>query len=141
MLQSHGYQWEEIAVIHRDLKFLREMASHLRAQGVPAQVVKGANINLASPDVKLLTLHSSKGLEFSVVFVAGVERLQPRPGLTGEELALEIAKERRLLYVGMTRARERLYIMHAGPLPVWVAAALAMVEQGAGPGTRKGGGN
>ncbi|MDY7075970.1 MAG: 3'-5' exonuclease [Chloroflexota bacterium] len=127
-LSASGYEWDEIAVIHRDSKFLRDLASHLWTQQVPAQVVKGINIDLASPDVKLLTLHSSKGLEFSAVFVAGVDRLQPRPGLTGEELALAVAAERRLLYVGMTRSRERLFIMHAGPLPVWVAAALAMVE-------------
>jgi len=128
-LSASGYEWDEIAIIHRDSKFLRDLASHLQTQGVPNQVVKGINIDLASPDVKLLTLHSSKGLEFSIVFIAGVDRLQPRPGLTGEELALAVAAERRLLYVGMTRSRERLYIMHVGPLPVWVAAALAMVER------------
>ena len=128
-LSTSGYEWDEIAVIHRNSKFLRDLASYLRTQGVPNQVVKGINIDLASPDVKLLTLHSSKGLEFSIVFIAGVDRLQPRPGLTGEELALAVAAERRLLYVGMTRARERLFIMHAGPLPIWVAAALAMVER------------
>jgi len=133
-LKTSGYHWDEIAIIHRDSRFLRDLASHLRAQQIPAQVVKGININLALPDVKLLTLHSSKGLEFSVVFVAGVDRLQPRPGLTAEELALAVTEERRLLYVGMTRARERLYIMHAGPLPVWVAAALAMVEHDAKAG-------
>ena len=127
-LRSSGYEWDEVAVIHRDLKFLRDLASSFQAHGIPAQVVKGIDINLASPDVKLLTLHSSKGLEFSVVFVAGVDRLQPRPGLTGEELTLAIAEERRLLYVGMTRARERLYITHAGPMPVWVAAALAIMD-------------
>lgn len=127
-LKMSGYEWDEIAVIHRDLKFLHNLASPLRVQGVPTQVIKGIDIDLATPDVKLLTLHSSKGLEFSAVFVAGVDRLQPRPGLTGEELALAVAAERRLLYVGMTRARERLFILHAGPLPVWVVAALAMVE-------------
>ena len=128
-LSTAGYEWDEIAVIHRDSKFLHNLASRLRVQAVPAQVVRGININLASSDVKLLTLHSSKGLEFSVVFVAGVDRLQPRPGLTAEELALAIAEERRLLYVGMTRARERLYITHTGPLPIWAATALAVAER------------
>jgi DNA helicase-2/ATP-dependent DNA helicase PcrA len=90
--------------------------------------VKGRDINLDAADVKLLTLHSSKGLEFSVVFLVGVDRLQPHPGLSGEDLASAIAEERRLLYVGMTRARDRLYITHTGPLPVWAAAALAMTE-------------
>lgn len=127
-LKASGYEWDEIAVIHRDYKSLGSLAARFRQRGIPVQVVKGINIDLAAPDVKLLTLHSSKGLEFSVVFVAGVERLQPRPGLTGEELAAAIANERRLVYVGATRARERLYITHAGPVPTWAAAALAMAE-------------
>jgi superfamily I DNA/RNA helicase len=129
-LVEAGYTWEEIAVIHREYAFLSDLASHLRSREIPVQVVRGTNINLASPDVKLLTLHSSKGLEFSVVFVAGVERLQPRPGLTGEELRSAMAEQRRLLYVGMTRARERLHIMHAGPLPMWVKSVLTGVEDG-----------
>src|SRR6185295_17897220 len=58
-----------------------------------------------SPRVTLMTLHSSKGLEFPVVFVAGLEE-----GMLPHALALEddpvagAEEERRLLYVGMTRA-------------------------------------
>ena len=128
-LRESGYGWDEIAVIHRDYRSLNNVATQFRQRGIPVQVVKGLNINLAAPNVKLLTLHSSKGLEFSVVFVAGVERLQPRPGLSSEELAQAVAEERRLLYVGLTRARERLYITHAGPVPTWTVAALAMADK------------
>lgn len=59
-----------------------------------------------------MTLHSAKGLEFPVVFMTGMEEgLFPhsRSGDLGEELA----EERRLCYVGMTRAMERLYLSHA----------------------------
>jgi len=68
----------------------------------------------SSPRVTLMTLHSSKGLEFPVVFIAGLEE-----GLLPHVLALEddsergAEEERRLLYVGITRAMDELMLTHA----------------------------
>ncbi len=60
--------------------------------------------------VTLLTLHASKGLEFPVVFIAGVEEdLIPYKHGEGE---IQESEERRLFYVGMTRAKEKLYLLH-----------------------------
>jgi DNA helicase-2/ATP-dependent DNA helicase PcrA len=61
--------------------------------------------------VNLLTLHSTKGLEFSRVYVVGVED-QQLPGWRAiqEDLEDEIQEGRRLLYVGMTRAKDRLVL-------------------------------
>ncbi len=65
----------------------------------------------ASGAITLITLHQVKGLEFPVVFVTGVEEgLLPHVRSLDSEASLE--EERRLLYVGMTRARERLYLSH-----------------------------
>jgi len=64
--------------------------------------------------VNLLTLHAAKGLEFPVVFLVGCEDgLLPLrwPGSTTADD--EIAEERRLFFVGLTRAQDRLYVTHA----------------------------
>jgi len=66
----------------------------------------------AAPDrVNLLTLHSTKGLEFSRVYIVGVEDYEiPGYQPTTNNIKDEIEEARRLLYVGMTRARERLIL-------------------------------
>ncbi len=62
--------------------------------------------------VQLMTLHSAKGLEFSMVFIAGMEEgLFPHKRSMNDPARLE--EERRLCYVGITRAREILYVCHA----------------------------
>jgi DNA helicase-2/ATP-dependent DNA helicase PcrA len=66
-----------------------------------------------SSGVRLMTLHSAKGLEFETVFIVGVEE-DLCPHLRAAENEADLEEERRLLYVGMTRARQRLILSRAG---------------------------
>ena len=62
--------------------------------------------------ITMMTIHSAKGLEFPVVFVAGMEEgIFPHTSYEGDPAAVE--EERRLAYVAITRARKKLYLTHA----------------------------
>lgn len=71
----------------------------------------------AAECITLSTLHAAKGLEYKVVFIAGTEQglipLDPREELSSEEHAEHQQEERRLFYVGITRAIDKLYCSHA----------------------------
>ncbi len=68
--------------------------------------------------VTLITLHAAKGLEFPVVFIAGLEEgLFPHSRALDDEKELE--EERRLAYVGITRAKKRLFLSHAWRRTTW----------------------
>lgn len=70
------------------------------------------NLTDSGEAVTLMTMHSSKGLEFPVVFVVGLEEgVFPHSRSIGNEKEME--EERRLCYVAMTRAREELHLLHA----------------------------
>lgn len=112
------YGFGDIAVLYRLNGLNRPLKEAFERSGIPTQV-SGEN---SSPDadqsyqfnidkVSLLTLHASKGLEFSVVFIVGCEeKICP---LDLENLVGDFQEERRLFYVGMTRAKERLYLVYA----------------------------
>ena len=71
--------------------------------------------------ITLMTVHTAKGLEFPVVFVTGMEDgTFPHTRSLAEES--ELAEERRLAYVALTRARERLYLTRAAVRSAWGAA-------------------
>ncbi|MBW4576644.1 MAG: DNA helicase PcrA [Aphanothece sp. CMT-3BRIN-NPC111] len=78
--------------------------------------------------LSLLTLHSAKGLEFPVVFLVGLEQgLLPHSRSLNDPVGLE--EERRLCYVGITRAQELLYLTHARERRLWGSREPAIASQ------------
>jgi len=91
--------------------FLERVALVADADSIPDE---GAGV------VTLMTLHTAKGLEFPVVFLTGMEdSVFPHMRSIGD--ARELEEERRLAYVGITRARERLYLTRAAVRSAWGA--------------------
>jgi DNA helicase-2/ATP-dependent DNA helicase PcrA len=77
-----------------------------------ALITDADQVEAGSQSVTLMTLHTAKGLEYPVVFIVGLEEnVFPHVRSIGEPRELE--EERRLAYVGITRARERLYLTNA----------------------------
>ena len=70
------------------------------------------NLNEDMDYVKMMTIHNSKGLEFPVVFLTGMED-EVFPGKKADFSTTDLEEERRLCYVAITRAEEKLYISHA----------------------------
>ena len=100
--------------------FLEQVSLVADSDDVPAEAVAGADT--VPPDdegvVTLMTLHTAKGLEFPVVFLTGLEEgVFPHVRSLADPVGL--AEERRLAYVGITRARERLYVSRADVRSAW----------------------
>lgn len=91
-------------------KFLEEVALIQETDPIRTKTSNGArNIDEVENKVQLMTLHSAKGLEFPVVFLVGAEEgLLPHSKSLSNPIELE--EERRLCYVGITRAKRRVFI-------------------------------
>lgn len=106
---ADGLALGDMAVLARTKAQLNLVARELHRRGIALQSMAGSDFrhfDWAAPTVKLITLHSAKGLEFPWVAIVGLHRMPTR-----EESLDEAA---RLLYVGMTRATERLVLLSAG---------------------------
>jgi len=113
-LRNHAAEFDEIAPPEGLARFLEEVA-----------LVTDQDTLEDRPDrVTLITLHAAKGLEFPVVFMVGLEEglLPHRRALEDER---ELEEERRLAYVGMTRAKDRLYLLHAHHRSTWGVGSMS----------------
>lgn len=111
---KNKYKLRDIVVIARLNNQLNEMKNYLDKAGIPATVFTGRSaFDFAEESVKLVTMHSIKGLEFKVVLAIGLNS-KTMPYISGnlddDDVEVIEARERKLLYVGMTRATEMLYL-------------------------------
>jgi superfamily I DNA/RNA helicase len=120
---ASGTPLEDIAVLCRAKYLMAPIERALRTRGLAVQSMQAQafrRFDWSKPSVKLLTLHSAKGLEFPLVFVAGLQAMPMR------DESLEEAA--RLLYVGMTRATHQLVLSAHGHSPIVDRVRHALVE-------------
>jgi hypothetical protein len=107
---DNGHSPNEIAIIVPSNKMADSIAERLGKADIDNHCLVGkekkAAYNPTRPVVTVLTIHSSKGLEFETVVLAGVDRVQ--------FIAEELVDQVRLIYVGMTRAKSQLLITASG---------------------------
>jgi len=114
-IEEEAYRLENIKELRSvatefpDLRDFLENVALVEQEYLPQ---KPKDVETKRRAVTLMTLHAAKGLEFPIVFIVGMEEgLFPHSRSLIEEDELE--EERRLCYVGMTRAKERLYFTYA----------------------------
>ncbi|WP_322701506.1 3'-5' exonuclease [Nostoc sp. DedQUE08] len=112
-LHERDIPWNEIAIIYRS-KFMGDrIYNHFQQAQIPIEWVnansESRNYHLDEQSIKLITMHSSKGLEFPVVLIPGIGFMPDQYGHGTPE------EEARLLYVAMTRAIEQLILTSDRP--------------------------
>ena len=124
-LFQQGFLPRDIAILQRSRERTDRTVRQLSRQGISCRHFRNtpAGTEIA---INVCTFHSAKGLEFEIVFVCGLDELQSGEGeaLAADELRLQLDQERKLLYVGLTRARKRLYITYSGIGPEWLVDRL-----------------
>jgi len=106
----------DIAILCSRNRACEQYKSILLGHGLRAVLHTDQEFDILEEQIKVMTIHAAKGLEFPVVFLMGltegnVPRLPRLADQDEEEAQLEIERERMLCYVGMTRAAEMLYLV------------------------------
>ena len=111
-----NYSYSDIAIIAKKKEQLKEIKSNLLKYAVPCELFN-ENLDFKSNTIKLVTMHSVKGLEFKAVIISDISEgkmPQANKGNDYEDKAESELRERKLLYVGMTRATEELFLTSIG---------------------------
>ena len=109
---TNDYLPSEICIVAKEKRLIESMSQGLASAGIACEILQSSEANFESDKVKLVTMHSIKGLEFKVIFLIDLnDGVIPNSKLyeLDDEETME-SEERKLLYVGMTRASELLYM-------------------------------
>ncbi len=113
LCQAGKYRPGDIAILAKTTNRLKELQKHLHAHYIQCAMFRADEFDILENDVKLISMHSAKGLEFPVVFLAGLREGDiPFINKYSETPLEDELQERKLFYVSMTRAAERLYLLH-----------------------------
>ncbi|MEK9166410.1 MAG: 3'-5' exonuclease, partial [Patescibacteria group bacterium] len=123
LLAYHTNGTEEGEIRKANLEELLSLAKRYDARPVPegiqnlledAALMSDQDTLKTEDSVRLMTVHAAKGLEFKIVFIAGLEEgLFPHQTMSGEEVELRQEEERRLFYVALTRAKQKVFLSYA----------------------------
>ncbi len=113
LCQSGNYRPGDIAILSRTKKQFASWERAFRLASLNLTFFREGSFRILENDAKFITMHSAKGLEFPVVFVINLDdRIMPLIFHSSETKAQDELQERKLFYVSMTRASERLYMLH-----------------------------
>jgi hypothetical protein len=105
-LHEEGYAWNQMAILYAFKRDGGTVAEILASKGVPVEWLNEQNdrlnYNPAAPSVKVMTIHCSKGLEFPVVAIPGIDKID------------NYDEKVQLIYVGMTRSTNKLVLSYTG---------------------------
>ena len=108
----NDYNYSDICIVAREVRLVDNLGMGLKARNIPCNLLNQNEPMFDLDTIKLVTMHSIKGLEFKVIFLINLdESIIPHSKSSNSEDSKQIdSEERKLLYVGMTRANELLYM-------------------------------
>ncbi|NLY78537.1 MAG: repressor LexA, partial [Lysinibacillus sp.] len=104
------YQLRDICIVAKERRLIENMSLCLEKGNIPCEILTEGTSQFETNTVKLVTMHSIKGLEFKVIFLIHLDENVIPNDIHGIGDETMLTEERKLMYVGMTRANELLYM-------------------------------
>jgi superfamily I DNA/RNA helicase len=117
---DNQFRLSDFAVLCPTVQLCNSVKSKFDQLNIPCILRDDEQFDILEDKIKVLTIHSAKGLEFPVVFIVGLHNgVLPNPikSIDDEEAGIALERERTLLYVAITRSAEALYLVSSKENP------------------------